>query len=150
MAETLDIDPAVQISANLPDLASFKRLRATTTWGVPDDAHMKLALDNSLFGAVAVRGSRTIGMVRIVGDGVLNLYIQDVIVADAFRGQGIGKSLVQTAIQWMQETIQPSASIGLMAADGQAAFYETFGFLSRPLPRFGPGMTATLSDLRHQ
>lgn len=150
MSDVSPISPPIRIEPRLPDLASFKRLRATTTWGVPDDAHIELALKNSLFGAVAVQGSQTIGMIRIVGDGAINLYIQDVIVAEAFRGQGIGKSLVQAAIQWMQKTIQPSASIGLMAADGQAAFYETFGFINRPTEGFGPGMTATLSDLRHQ
>jgi len=150
MSDILDRSPAVRIELRLPDILSFKRLRQDTHWGVPEDAHIDLALKNSLFGAVAISKSQTVGMIRIVGDGALNLYTQDVIVAHAFRGQGIGRSLVQSAIHWMQETIQPSATIGLMAADGQAAFYEAFGFTVRPSTGVGPGMHAQLSNLRNR
>jgi GNAT superfamily N-acetyltransferase len=148
MSDASHIHRAIQIEPHLPDLASFKRLRAETEWGVPNDSLIKLALENSLFGAIAINGSQTVGMIRIVGDGGLNLYIQDVIVAKSFRGDGIGRSLIQAAIQWMQETVDPSASVGLMAATGQSEFYETFGFIGRPGPGFGPGMQARNSDLR--
>lgn len=147
MVDVLDIRPAVQIVPNLPDLASFKHLRAQTDWGVSDDATIKLALKNSVFGAVAIDGIKTIGMARIVGDGALNVYIQDVIVAEEFRGLGIGRRLVQSAVQWMQDTLPSTATVGLMAADGQGPFYEAFGFTARPGPGFGPGMQTQLSDL---
>lgn len=148
MSDISHIRRAIRIEPHLPDLANFKRLRAETEWGVPNDRVIKLALENSLFGAVAINGLQTIGMIRIIGDGGLNLYIQDVIVAQSFRGNGIGRNLVQAAIQWMQKTIDPSVSVGLMAATGQSEFYEAFGFIGRPGPGFGPGMQAKLSDLR--
>lgn len=147
MVETLDIRPAIRIASSLPDLASFQRLRAQTGWGAPDDDTINFALKNSLFGAVAIDGTETIGMVRVVGDGAINVYIQDVIVAKNLRGLGIGRRLVQSAIQWMHDTLPSTVTVGLMAADGQSHFYNAFGFTARPAPRFGPGMHATLSDL---
>ncbi|GHA91370.1 hypothetical protein GCM10009069_13190 [Algimonas arctica] len=147
MAKVLDIHTAVRIACYLPDLASFKRLRAQTDWGVPDNATITLALNNSVFGAVAIMEMATIGMIRIVGDGAMNVYVQDVIVDENYRGLGIGRRLVQTAIQWMQDTLPSSITVGLMAANGQDSFYETFGFTSRVSPKFGPGMQSQLSDL---
>jgi GNAT superfamily N-acetyltransferase len=147
MANALDIHPAVRIAYNLPDLASFKRLRAQTNWGVPDNAAITTALNNSVFGAVAIDEMETIGMIRVVGDGAMNVYVQDVIVDENYRGLGIGRRLVQTAIHWMHDMLPSSITVGLMAAIGQESFYEPFGFTSRVGPRFGPGMQSQLSDL---
>lgn len=137
----------IRIGLDMPDRATFKRLRADTDWGVPDDAIIDAALSSSLYGAVAVTPSGTVGMVRIVGDGALNVYIQDLIIASTHRGQGIGRALVEAIIKQLRQVIPLSATVGLMAADGQSEFYTKFGFITRPSSGFGPGMQNQLSDL---
>lgn len=42
------------------------------------------------------QGSQQIGFARVVTDGVAFAYVRDVIVASAFRGQGLGLWLMQT------------------------------------------------------
>lgn len=147
MSDVAEIYPAIRIALDMPDRATFKRLRADTDWGTPGDALIDAALSASLYGATAVAPSGTVGMVRTVGDGALNVYIQDLVVARSHRGQGIGRALVQAIIKQLQQSVPLSATVGLMAADGQSEFYTQFGLITRPGPGFGPGMQSQLSDL---
>jgi len=34
-------------------------------------------------------------MARVIGDGVINAYIQDVVIAPDYRGKGVGKAVMQ-------------------------------------------------------
>ncbi|MGJ8559414.1 MAG: GNAT family N-acetyltransferase [Litorimonas sp.] len=147
MSDVAEIYPAIRIALDMPDRATFKRLRSDTDWGMPDDALIDAALSASLYGAIALTPSGTVGMVRTVGDGALNVYIQDLVVARTHRGQGIGRALVQAIIKQLQQHVPLSATVGLMAADGQSEFYKQFGLIPRPGPGFGPGMQSQLSDL---
>lgn len=83
----------------------------------------------------------------MVGDGVLNVYIQDVIVTQAFQRLGVGQALVSALIDALSKRCGPNCLIGLFAADGQDEFYTQFGFTARPQSGFGPGMHAALSKL---
>ncbi|OGJ89552.1 MAG: hypothetical protein A2487_14550 [Candidatus Raymondbacteria bacterium RifOxyC12_full_50_8] len=66
------------------------------------------------------------GMGRVVSDGASDAYIQDIVVAVAFRGKGIGRELVtrlaafcrERAIEW----------ICLLAQPGTKEFYARLGF----------------------
>ncbi len=137
----------LSIEHRLPNVETFRALRSHTDWGVPTVHATKAALTASLCGAVAIQDGQTVAMVRAVGDGVLKVYIQDVIVAKPARSQGIGHALVQTFITHLMATYPPACMIGLFAAEGQGNFYERFGFIARPGIGFGPGMHATLSNL---
>lgn len=88
-----------------------------------------------------------IGMARVIGDGVLNLYIQDVIIAKKYRGQGYGARLMDALIAALQDSYPKDCTIGLFAAKGQAPFYERFGFLSRPSAITDAGMNAEIGAL---
>ena len=86
-------------------------------------------------------------MARAVGDGILNIYIQDVVVAKSYRGQGIGRKLMTALIDDLIRTAPASCMIGLFAAENQDGFYAQFGLAPRPHTGFGPGMHSALSDL---
>jgi len=55
-------------------------------------------ITNSLCIIGAYEGSALVGFIRIVGDGETIIYIQDLIVENEHRNQGIGSSLVQKAL----------------------------------------------------
>ena len=137
----------ITIDHKLPTAETFRALRSGVSWGVPALENAQNALDASLSGVVASHNGEIIGMARTIGDGDLNIYIQDVIVAKAYRHQGIGQKLVSALLDNIMQTSSPDCLIGLFAAEGQDTFYTRFGFKARPHLGFGPGMHVTVSDL---
>ena len=77
---------------------------------------------------------RIIGMARVISDGHSDAYIQDVVVLKAYRGQGIGRELVQRLTQFCVS--RGIAWIGLVAEPGTQKIYEELGF--SPLVGYQP------------
>ena len=67
-----------------------------------------------------------IGMARVISDGHSDAYIQDVVVLDSYRGQGIGSELVRRLTQFCVEHKIPW--IGLVAEPGTQGLYEELGY----------------------
>ena len=64
-----------------------------------------------------------IGIGRIIGDGALYFYIQDLIVLPSYQQQGIGKFIMQQLLEHTsKKTLPTQAFIGLMAAAGTGPF----------------------------
>ena len=91
---------------------------------------------------VAYDGDKPIGMGRIVGDGAVIWYIQDLIVIPEYQGQGIGQMIIESLINYVEEIQLPGTRImlDLMCAVGRENFYKKFGFIARPTDKLGPGM----------
>ena len=92
----------------------------------------------------AFEGEQLAGFGRVVGDGHLYFYIQDLIVAPTYRGRGVGKQIMERLIEEIKNRATSGAMIGLMSAHGKEAFYEKFGFIVRPNDVFGAGMIRLL------
>jgi len=137
----------IETQLNLPSPELFQRFRSDVSWGSLSLDQAQAALAGSLGGIVATVNHETVAMARYVGDGVLNIYIQDVIVAKQHRNQGVGQALLTALLQHLIQTYPEDCRVGLFAAEGQDHFYKRIGFTSRPEIGFGPGMHATLSEL---
>lgn len=132
MAET-------EIVSRKPTLPEYLDLADSVGWSqyvTPKTAETALA--NTLHAVVAEQQGRCVGMGRIVGDGALFLYIQDVLVRPSHQGQGIGDSIMNHIMAWLDRSAPDRAFVGLFSASGKAAFYERFGFASAAEDR--PGM----------
>ena len=72
-------------------------------------------------------------MGRIVGDGAVICYIQDLIVIPEYQGQGIGQMIIESLINYVEEIQLPGTRImlDLMCAVGRENFYKKFGFYSK-------------------
>jgi len=68
---------------------------------------------------------KAIGMGRVISDGVSDAYIQDLIVIPEYRNRGIGKTLVQTLIEYCRS--KKIVWIGLIAEPGSEEFYADLG-----------------------
>jgi len=93
-----------------------------------DKAGIPQLIVGSFAFAVAVdkKNEKAIGMGRVLSDGVSDAYIQDVVVLASYRGQNLGKKIVQTLIDFcVSKGIQ---WIGLIAEPGSSQFYTTLGF----------------------
>lgn len=85
------------------------------------------SLQHSLFGVVVRDDDKTIGMGRVVGDGYIYFYIQDIAVMPEYQGQGIGQRIMKEITSYLKEYAPSQAFIGLFASAGKEAFYQKFG-----------------------
>nr|NLD40605.1 GNAT family N-acetyltransferase [Actinomycetales bacterium] len=92
-----------------------------------DPDGLERALANSGFVLEAWDGNDLVGLVRCLSDGDTILYLQDILVRPSHHRRGIGKKLVQEAIEQYPNRIR---QIVLITDDEpyQRSFYESLGF----------------------
>ena len=130
-----------------PEVRYFIDQREACGWGRISVETARAALDaSSVVICVTVDGQQA-GFGRAVGDGCLAFYIQDVVVDERFRGLGLGRAVIEALIEGILASASDGASIGLMSAPGKEAFYNKFGFLTRPenARDLGAGMSRFVS-----
>ena len=83
-----------------------------------------------------------IGLVRVLWDYGYVVYIADVIVRPEFQGQGLGRVLMNNAMDFIKSQLKPGykVMVSLMAAKGKEEFYKKFDFIERPSEKYGCGM----------
>ena len=87
------------------------------------------------FAAVVNKTSgKAVGMGRIISDGVSDAYIQDLVILQEYRGQGLGKKLVNALLEHCLS--KGLIWIGLIAEPGQDEFYLPLGF--KPMKNYVP------------
>lgn len=104
-------------------LTLYKNAGWTAYTGKPEV--LEKAVSNSLFTLTAHRGEEVIGFLRAVGDGLTIVYIQDIIVLDKFRRQGVGSELLKRTLEKFKNVRQI-----LLLTDEQKdtiSFYESAG-----------------------
>ena len=123
-----------------PSTEDYQRLRAAVGWSPfqPDAASRGLRAD--LFGVALLHGSEVVGCGRVVGDGAVYFYLQDIIVLPEHRNRGLGALIMDAVMGFIQREAAPGAFIGLMAAEGVERFYEPYGFRRRGEEQPGMGL----------
>ena len=112
---------------NILSVEDYCRLRKTTGWyEIPEDVVRK-ALAKSDYVVSAIVDGTTVGMARLIIDGVQAL-VMDVIVHPDYQGKGIGKSLMRHIVQHVENTYDRGVLINLMTLEKNTGFYETLGF----------------------
>ncbi|WP_308530760.1 GNAT family N-acetyltransferase [uncultured Paenibacillus sp.] len=112
----------------VPTLEEYIRLCTAVGW--KEFMNFEVAeksLRQSIFGVVVERNGEVIGMGRIVGDGQIYFYIQDVAVDPDHQGQGVGRWMMGALMNYLKENAPEKAFVGLFASQGKEAFYRRFG-----------------------
>ena len=93
-----------------------------------DSSAISSMISGSFIFAVVVdtQKNKTIGMGRVISDGVSDAYIQDLIIIPEYRKKGIGKKLVKTLIDYCLS--KKIVWIGLIAEPGSDKLYRDLGF----------------------
>jgi GNAT superfamily N-acetyltransferase len=135
-----------QIVERIPTVEEYLALREAIGWAQVDEQMAARALANALFTVCILHNDQVIGCGRVIGDGGLHFYLQDIIVLPTYQGKGLGKRLIRAILAYLDEHALPGAFIGLMAAQGKSSFYKQFGFAVRPPER--PGMFLLREELQ--
>lgn len=133
----------ITLVENSITVSEYLQLRAAVNWKVLSDNQARQAIDRSLFFVKAVdEEGNIVGMGRIVGDGAVVCYIQDLVVHPSVQGQNIGSLIIKRLIAFVDSIREENTTmmLCLMCAKGREPFYEKHGFIARPTDNLGPGM----------
>lgn len=124
------------------DTNTYLNLRKSVAWKPLTEEQAEKAIAGSLLTVVAYDDDMPVGMGRIVGDGAVICYIQDLIVIPEYQGTGVGQAIMESLIDYVKEIRLPDTQImlDLMCATGREDFYKKYGFIARPTEKLGPGM----------
>ncbi len=117
---------------------SYQKIRATTGWEMLEMEIVEKALKHDLFSVTVFADEKLIGIGRVIGDGAIYFYIQDIIVIPEYKKQGIGTLIMNRIETFLENNAPHNSFVGLMSAAGVEAFYKRFGYQRRPESR--PGM----------
>lgn len=132
----------ITFEENKLDLNTYLYLRESVQWILLSDEQAQRALDNSIYTVCAYKDGQPVAMGRIVGDGAVICYVQDLVVHPDVQSLNIGREVMNKLIQYVESLKIDNTQImlGLMCAKGREKFYEHMGFTPRPTDNLGPGM----------
>ena len=89
---------------------------------------LQQAVSNSLYVLTAWENEQLVGLIRLVGDGLTIVYIQDILVMKSHKRRKIGSLLLQKALEKYGNVRQKV----LLTDDNEETrgFYEALGFSS--------------------
>ena len=124
------------------DIDTYLELRQSVNFRKLTRDQAKKGLSNSMYTLVAFKDGKAVGMGRIVGDGAIICYVQDLIIRPEVQGEGIGGLILETLKKFViQEGYEGTTMMfDLMCAKGREEFYKKHGFIARPTEDLGPGM----------
>ena len=120
----------VVLQNNVLQPQDFVRLRVLTGFADIPVEHAKRALDGGLINVSAIYGDQLIGMGRMVGDGAMYWYLQEIIVLPEYQKQGIGIKIVNHLVDYAvsHSATGKFTTIGGVSAKGKEEFYRKLGF----------------------
>ncbi len=131
----------MEYKENILCYEDYYNLRRSVGWmNFPKEQTQK-AIDNSLFTIIAIENNQTVGMGRLIGDGMYYM-ITDVVVYPTYQKNVIGTKIVTMLIDYVnsETPIGGRSSIQLIAEKGKEGFYTKLGFKLIPHDCCGSGM----------
>jgi ribosomal protein S18 acetylase RimI-like enzyme len=78
------------------------------------------------FSAYVISENKLIGCGRVIRDGDIYFYIQDIGVLPKFQGRGIGKRIINAIMEYLKANTRDGAFTGLMTAKRVHKFCEQY------------------------
>ena len=124
------------------DVDTYLYLRQQVNWKILTRNQARGVIHNSVYILTVYEENKPIAMGRIVGDGAVISYIQDLIVIPSVQGEKIGSKIIEKLIEYVRSITEEGTEmmICLMCAKGRENFYKHHRFIERPTDNLGPGM----------
>lgn len=138
----------LRIEENTLDINTYLNLRAAVGWKKLSEEQAIKALKNSIYTVTATIDGKVVGMGRMVGDGAVICYIQDLVVHPSYQKLGVGEALMKSLVSFADSLRFEGTELMLclMCAKGREGFYEKYGFVARPTENLGPGMIMYINN----
>ena len=110
------------------DFAAVLDLYASVSWSnyTNHPRRLEQAFHQSLFVMAAYDDEELVGLIRVVGDGLTIVFIQDLLVYPHYQRQGIGRCLLQQTLERFKDVYQ--IQLATEQSDKNLAFYRELGF----------------------
>ena len=120
----------ISLVDNILQAEDFIRLRIDTGFAEIPVEHARKALQNGLINVSAIYNDELVGMGRLVGDGAMYWYLQEIIVVPKYQRKGIGTMIVNHLVDYAKANSITGkfTTIGGVSAKGKEPFYEKMGF----------------------
>ena len=131
----------MEYKENLLSYEDYRTLRESVGCHLFSKNQMQQAHDNNLYTKVAVENNQSVGMGRLIGDGMYFLIV-DVVVHPVFQKCGIGTNIMNMLLKYVEKKTPTGgrSSVQLVAEKGKEPFYEKLGFKTIPNEFCGSGM----------
>lgn len=118
---------------NALEYEDYCRLRESVGWLDFSETQTKKALCSSLYTVIATENNQTIGMGRLVGDGMYDTVV-DLVVHPLRQNRGIGSKIMSMIVDYVARETPAGgrSSVQPIAEKGKEAFYEKMGFKTIP------------------
>ncbi|MDZ4993154.1 GNAT family N-acetyltransferase [Clostridium perfringens] len=126
----MDLEKVILKNDSINDIKSIASLYESAGWFdyTEDLNKLEMAFKNSLKIISAWHGEKLVGLIRVIGDGVTIIYIQDIIVLPEYQGNGIGRGLIKSTLDEYKNVRQK-----ILISDNKETsveLYENLGFKS--------------------
>lgn len=137
----------IELKENCIDVETYLWLRKQVGWKILSEKQAAGAIGHCLYNVVAYDDGKAVGMGRIVGDGCVVSYIQDLVVIPEYQKSGVGSLVISKLIEYVKSITEDGTEmmLCLMCAKGREGFYIKHGFTPRPTDSLGPGMIQYIS-----
>lgn len=124
-----------------PTAKEYIEMRKNAGWFAYKDLDaVERGFANSLYNISVRKNGKLIAMGRVIGDGSVYFYIQDIIVSKEYQKKGIGTQIMNKIMSYIDTVAMNNARVGVFTALNKEPFYEKFDFIARPNETAGCGM----------
>lgn len=132
----------MKILENIDNVEEYNYLYDAVGWGSYEKEISQKALSNNIYSVSIYENDNIIGYGRIIGDGIIFLYIHDIMVKPEYQGKGIGKTIMNKLLEKIKKLKKenPYLRVYLGASPDKEDFYRKCGFITREEAGLGAGM----------
>ncbi len=132
----------IEIKENVDNAEEFNYLYDEVQWGTYDIETTKKLLKHTLYSVSVYDDNKIIGYGRLIGDGIVFIFIRDVMVVPEYQSKKIGTNIMNKLLEKVKEIKRenPYVRVYLGASKGKEDFYRKFGFITRSEAGLGEEM----------
>lgn len=132
----------IEIKENINNAEEFNYLYDELQWGAYDIETTKKLLKHTLYSISVYDDNKIVGYGRLIGDGIVFIFIRDVMVVPKYQSKKIGTNIMNKLLEKINLIKQenPYVRVYLGASKGKEGFYRKFGFITRSEAGLGEEM----------